>query len=146
MSSPTDLQTLREGIKLGRMLGSRPEWGEFLGNEVFPGSAVQTDDEIDEYIKNTLHTANALTGTCKMGIGNDAVVTPDLKVIGVQNLRVCDSSTIPVIPGGQTATPTVMIAERAAAFIRSPGAIMSTEVIMEGPGPEVESSEGVAVA
>ena len=81
MSSPTDLQTLREGIKLGRMLGSRPEWGEFLGNEVFPGSAVQTDDEIDEYIKNTLHTANALTGTCKMGIGNDAVVAPDLKVL-----------------------------------------------------------------
>lgn len=146
LSSPSDLQTLREGIKLGRHLGSRPEWGEFLGDEVFPGSSVQTDDEIDEYIKNTLHTANALTGTCKMGVGDDAVVGPDLKVIGVQNLRVCDSSIIPVIPGGQTATPTVMIAERAATFIRSPGAMMTTEVVMEGLGTEVESLEAIAVA
>lgn len=81
---------------------------------------MQTDDEIDEYIKNTLHTANALTGTCKMGTGIDAVVGPDLTVRGVNAVRVADSSVIPVIPGGQTATPTVMIADRAASFILTP--------------------------
>lgn len=133
LSDKEDLKTLRNGIKLGRQLGNRPEWGEYLGEEVYPGIDVQTDDEIDEYIRNSVHTSNALTGTCKMGTGRDAVVSPDLKVIGVNGVRVADSSTIPVIPGGQTATPTVMIADRAAAFIRNPQqpVITTTEVIME---------------
>ena len=117
LSSEADLTTLREGIKLGRKLGRSSEWGEYLGEEVFPGSAVQTDEEIDEYIKNSIHAANALTGTCKMGVGSDAVVGPDLCVRGVDGVRVCDSSVIPTIPGGQTGTPTVMVAERAAAMI-----------------------------
>lgn len=147
LSDAADLKTLREGIKLGRQLGNRPEWGEYLGEEVYPGIDVQTDDEIDEYIKNTLHTANALIGTCKMGSGKDAVVSPDLKVIGVNGVRVADSSTIPVIPGGQTATPTVMIAERAAAFLRSPqqSVTTTTEVIMEEE-PVEESTPAMAVA
>lgn len=130
LSNPADLATLREGIKLGRQLGRRPEWGEYLGEEVYPGPGVETDAEIDEYIKNTVHTANALTGTCKMGTGKDAVVTPDLRVIGVNGVRVADSSTIPIITGGQTATPTVMIAERAATFLRNPTIVATTEVIM----------------
>lgn len=138
LSDSADLKTLRNGIKLGRQLGNRPEWGEYLGEEVYPGIDVQTDDEIDEYIRNSVHTSNALTGTCKMGTGRCAVVSPDLKVIGVNGVRVADSSTIPVIPGGQTATPTVMIAERAAAFLRSPpqSVITTTEVIMENESVE----------
>jgi choline dehydrogenase len=120
LSNPEDLTALREGIKIARQLGNRPEWGEYLGQEVYPGPTVQTDEQIDEYIKNNLHTANALTGTCKMGTGPDAVVGPDLRVRGVNAVRVADSSVIPVIPGGQTATPTVMVADRAASFILSP--------------------------
>ena len=131
LSNPADLETLREGIKLGRQLGNRPEWGEYLGEEVFPGPDVKTDKQINEYIKNTIHTANAITGTCKMGTGKDAVVSPDLKVIGVNGVRVADSSIIPVIPGGQTATPTVMIAERAAGFLRNPSLLATTEVMSE---------------
>merc|ERR1712151_1180692 len=73
LSNSDDLATLREGIKLGRKLGNHPDWAEYLGTEVFPGADVQTDSEIDEYIKNTLHTSNALTGTCKMGTGKDSV-------------------------------------------------------------------------
>eukprot|EP00542_Grammatophora_oceanica_P015409 CAMPEP_0194050408 /NCGR_PEP_ID=MMETSP0009_2-20130614/35105_1 /TAXON_ID=210454 /ORGANISM="Grammatophora oceanica, Strain CCMP 410" /LENGTH=585 /DNA_ID=CAMNT_0038697023 /DNA_START=155 /DNA_END=1912 /DNA_ORIENTATION=- len=126
LSDPTDLATLREGIKLGRALGRRKEWAEYLGEEVYPGPSVQTDDEIDEYIRNTLHSANAFTGTCKMGTGNDAVVGPDLKVFGVNGVRVCDSSVFPAIPGGQTGTPTVMVAERAAAFILNPQVTVET--------------------
>lgn len=144
-SNPDDLATLREGIKLGRNLGNRPEWGEYLGEEVYPGVSIQTDDEIDEYIKNTVHTANALTGTCKMGVGLDAVVGSDLKVFGVHGVRVCDSSVIPVIPGGQTATPTVMIAERAAALIMNP---QETFVTIEEPQVEhadVVEEDAVAI-
>jgi choline dehydrogenase-like flavoprotein len=55
-----------------------------------------------------------------MGLGKDCVVGPDLKVYGVKNVRVCDSSVFPSIPGGQTATPTVMVADRAAAFLLNP--------------------------
>jgi len=145
LKDAADLKTLRQGIKLGRQLGNRPEWGEFLGEEVYPGLDVQTDDQIDEYIKNTLHTANALVGTCKMGTGKDAVVKPDLKVVGVNGVRVADSSTIPTIPGGQTATPTVMIAERAAAFLRNPSIVATTEVIIEET-VETESEPAVAIA
>jgi len=139
-SNPEDLATLREGIKISRQLGNRPEWAEYLGEEVFPGPQVQTDDEIDEYIKNTLHTANALTGTCKMGTGDDAVVGPDLRVRGVKGVRVADSSVIPVIPGGQTATPTVMIADRAASFIMTPQVEAQIEM------NEIREEEPVAVA
>jgi len=147
LSDAADLKTLREGVKLGRQLGNRPEWGEYLGEEVYPGIDVQTDAEIDEFIKNTIHTANAIIGTCKMGTGKDAVVSPDLKVIGVNGVRVADSSTIPILPGGQTATPTVMIAERAAAFLRSPqqSVTTTTEVIMEEKSVE-ESKPAMAVA
>lgn len=132
LSDPADLATLREGIKLSRKLGRSEKWGEYLGEEVFPGPDVQTDDEIDEYIRNSLHTANALTGTCKMGTDEDSVVGPDLTVKGVKGVRVVDSSVIPSITGGQTGTPTVMIAERAAAFIKNPElAPKSEEVIVD---------------
>eukprot|EP00545_Synedropsis_sp_CCMP1620_P013642 CAMPEP_0119006328 /NCGR_PEP_ID=MMETSP1176-20130426/2235_1 /TAXON_ID=265551 /ORGANISM="Synedropsis recta cf, Strain CCMP1620" /LENGTH=591 /DNA_ID=CAMNT_0006958233 /DNA_START=5 /DNA_END=1780 /DNA_ORIENTATION=+ len=126
LNNADDLCTLREGVKLCRQLGRRSEWGEYLGEEVYPGADVLTDDDIDEYIKNSLHTANALTGTCKMGMGKDCVVEPDLKVYGVNGVRVCDSSILPNIPGGQTATPTVMVADRAAAFILTPQVTVET--------------------
>ncbi|CAB9504043.1 Alcohol dehydrogenase [acceptor] [Seminavis robusta] len=114
-SNPQDLATLREGIKLGRQLCNHPEWGDdYRGTEVYPGPQVRTNEEIEAYIRRTVHTSNALTGTCKMGLGNDSVVDPQLRVRGVQGVRVADSSILPVIPGGQTATPTVMVAERAA--------------------------------
>lgn len=89
---------------------------------MFPGKDVQSNAEIDHYIRDSVHTANALVGTCKMGDESDksAVVTADLKVKGVTGLRVVDSSIFPKIPGGQTGTPTVMVAERAAEFIKDP--------------------------
>lgn len=114
-----DLITLREGIKLTRKLGRSSKWNEYLGEEVFPGPEVNSDEEIEDYIRRSVHTSNALTGTCKMGLGDDCVVTPDLKVRGVQGVRVADSSILPQIIGGQTATPTVMIAEKAAAFLKA---------------------------
>lgn len=122
LSHPDDLATLREGVKLGRRLGNRPEWSDYLGTEVYPGLDVQSDEEIDHYIRSTVHTANALTGTCKMGVNKDCVVGPDLRVTGVRGVRVADASVIPCLPGGQTGTPTVMIADRAAAFLAHPAA------------------------
>tara|TARA_B110000305_G_scaffold234499_1_gene292634 strand:- start:42 stop:518 length:477 start_codon:yes stop_codon:yes gene_type:complete len=113
LSDEADLKTIREGLKLSRKLGESKQWGEYLGNEVLPGKDLVSDAELDQYIKNTVHTANALVGTCKIG----AVVDGDLSVKGVKGVRVVDSSVMPNIPGGQTGTPTVMIAEKAADII-----------------------------
>lgn len=67
--------------------------------------------------RHSVHTANALVGTCKMGDDAMSVVSSDLKVKGVTGVRVADSSIFPTIPGGQTGTPTVMVAVRAAEMI-----------------------------
>jgi choline dehydrogenase len=110
---------------------------------VFPGKACATDEQLNKYIRDTLHTANALTGSCRMGTGADAVVDPDLKVRGVTGVRVCDSSIFPSIPGGQTGTPTVMVAERAADFIINPEKAPSKMVNEVGGGVEQREVVGV---
>jgi len=86
---------------------------------------VVSDAQIDDYIRGSLYTANALTGTCKMGVAGDksAVVDANLRVIEVKGVRVCNpnSSIFPTIMDGQTGTPTVMVAERATDFIADAG-------------------------
>ena len=98
---------------------STQPFDQFRGEEVFPGPSIQSDADIEEYIRNSVHTSNAIVGTCRMGHDEDseAVVDPYLRVRGVKNLRVIDASVMPTIPGGQTGAPTVMIAEKAADFL-----------------------------
>jgi choline dehydrogenase-like flavoprotein len=114
-----DLLTLREGIKLGRKLSRTSAFDDLRGEELFPGAAVSSDEEIDQYIRSSIHSANALTGSCRMGHESDAlaVLDPELRVRGVQSLRVVDASAMPRIIGGQTAAPTIMLAEKAADMI-----------------------------
>ena len=118
-SDKRDLETIREGIKLSRKISSSPAFAQYKGAEIYPGPNVQTDEQIEDYIKNTVHTSNALTGTCKMGNDPMSVVSSQLKVHGVNGLRVIDASIMPKIPGGQTGAPTFMLAEKAAAMIIS---------------------------
>ena len=121
LSDAADLQSLRSGLRLARTIVQQPAFQDVLGPEVFPGPNVQSDADLDAYIRESLHTANALVGTCRMGRPDDkgAVVDPTLRVIGAQNLRVVDASVMPSIPGGQTGASTTMIAERAADLIRA---------------------------
>lgn len=121
LSNPADLQSLRDGLRLARTLVRQPAFADVLGPEVFPGPEVQSDEALDAYIRESLHTANALVGTCRIGKPDDpeAVVDPSLKVIGARNLRVVDASVMPSIPGGQTGSSTTMVAERAADLIRA---------------------------
>lgn len=116
LADKRDMTTLREGLRLSRRLAQQPAFGEFLGPEIFPGPDVQTDDQLDAYIADNIHTANAVVGTCRMGTRDDplAVCDADLRVIGTKGLRVCDASVMPTLPGGQSGAATVMIAERAA--------------------------------
>nr|7AV4_AAA Chain AAA, Fatty acid photodecarboxylase, chloroplastic [Chlorella variabilis] len=114
-----DLATLRKGIHWARDVARSSALSEYLDGELFPGSGVVSDDQIDEYIRRSIHSSNAITGTCKMGNAGDSssVVDNQLRVHGVEGLRVVDASVVPKIPGGQTGAPVVMIAERAAALL-----------------------------
>ena len=89
--------------------------GEVCTQEVYPGAGLQSEADLEQYIRSTVHSANGLSGGCCLG----TVVDPQLRVKGVDALRVADASVMPAIPGGQLALPTTMIAERAAAFIKA---------------------------
>ena len=115
-----DLATLRHGIKIARDLAQQSAMKEVLDGELFPGTSISTDSEMESYIRSTVHSSNALIGTCRMGKdgpGSGDVVDADLNVYGLSGIRVVDASVIPRIPGGQTGAPTAMIAEKAAAMI-----------------------------
>jgi len=114
-----DLETIREGLKLGRKIAASPAFDQYRGQEVYPGAHVQSDADLDAYIRGSIHTSNALVGTCRMGVSSDsdAVVDEELKVHGVSGLRVVDASVMPRIPGGQTGSSTFMVAEKAADMI-----------------------------
>ena len=83
---------------------------------MWPGTAVSSDAELDEYIRANVHSANALAGSCRMGGGHDdeAVVDTRLRVRGVESLRVADASIMPAMPGAQLGATVFAIAEKAA--------------------------------
>ena len=87
------------------------------GKEVGPGSDKQSDDELNEYIRSNAETAYHPCGTCKMGTDNASVVDENLKVRGIQNLRIVDASVMPEIPSANLNAPTLMIAEKASDLI-----------------------------
>ena len=118
LAEDSDARTIVEGIKLSREIARQGPLAGYVEDEVFPGAGVEKDDDLLDYIKANAHSANAITGTCRMGVGRDsAVVDTSLNVFGVGNLRIADASVMPTIPGGQTAASTVMIAEKAADMI-----------------------------
>ena len=82
-----------------------------------PGPDTQTDEQFDQYIRETGYTVHHPVGTCRMGSDAAAVVDPQLRVNGIEGLRVADASVMPSIIGGNTNAPTVMIGERGADFV-----------------------------
>lgn len=119
MSHPEDMETLVSGLKLTREIASQAQFTDYRGKEGYPGADKVSDDELRQYIRDTCHTANAMVGTCSMGDSEESVVDPELRVRGIANLRIADSSVMPTLPGGQCGAPTMMIAERAADFIKA---------------------------
>ena len=123
-----DYQPLREGIRICRELVRSHHWGNMLGDEVRPGADIQTDDELDEFIRGAVDTDFHYAGTCKMGAVDDesAVVTPELKVKGVEGLRIADASIMPLPLHGNTNAPCIMIGEKLAQFlIKSPVSVLT---------------------
>ncbi len=116
-SERADLVTMREAVKIARDLMARKPFADFLGPELVPGPEVRSDGEIEEALRKFCGVTQHPVGTCAMGTGTDAVVDPRLRVHGVAQLRVVDASIMPMIPGGNTNAPTMMIAEKAADMI-----------------------------
>jgi len=119
LATGNDWKTLRDGIAIFRGLARRSELKDFVAGEIGPGAAVTTDAALEDYVRRTAVTAHHPCGTCKMGATDDAmaVVDHELRVRGVNNLRVVDASVFPDLVGGNINAPTIMIAERAADLI-----------------------------
>ena len=108
-----DVAAIVRGVAVARSLARAGPLGEVSLKEVYPGEEVRSDEEVEAYIRRTLHSANGLSGGCCIG----RVVDDELRVHGVAGLRVADGSVMPHIVGSQLALPTTAIAERGASFI-----------------------------
>jgi len=109
----------RACIRLTREILNQPALDDYRGDEIQPGSDVTTDQEIDEWVKNNVESAYHPSCTCKMGAETDslAVVDPVCRVIGIENLRIADSSIFPSITNGNLNAPSIMVGEKAADII-----------------------------
>ncbi len=119
MSHPDDWEEFRHCIRLTRDIFSQAAFDPYRGEEIQPGEAVQTDDELDDFIREHAESAYHPCGTCKMGDKGDpmAVVDPQCRVIGVDGLRVADSSIFPRITNGNLNAPSIMSGEKASDHI-----------------------------
>jgi choline dehydrogenase len=116
--NPADFATARAGIAIARKLyGTQPLAG-LVERETLPGEQAQSDEALDEHIRQYAQVTQHPVGTCTMGTGPQAVVDPELRVHGIAGLRVIDASIMPDVPGGNTNAPTIMIAEKASDLIR----------------------------
>ena len=115
-----DLKVMVEAVRLSREILAQPAFAPFRGEEVLPGANVRDEAGIIEFIRRKAESIYHPVGTCRMGRANDpaTVVDPQLRVKGVDGLRVVDASVMPRLVGGNTNAPTMMIAERAADLIR----------------------------
>src|SRR5436190_2087768 len=120
MSRSADWEEMRACVRLTREIFAQPAFDRFRGREIQPGAGVETDEQIDAFIRDKAESAFHPSCTCRMGRVTDprAVVDPQLRVIGVEALRVVDSSIMPSITTGNLNAPTIMLAEKAADHIR----------------------------
>lgn len=117
LSHQDDIEGFRACVRLTREIINQPGLDEYRGEEIQPGLAIQTNEEIDEFVRSSVESAYHPSCSCKMGEDEMAVVNSETKVHGIEGLRVVDSSIFPTIPNGNLNSPTIMVAERAADII-----------------------------
>jgi choline dehydrogenase/4-pyridoxate dehydrogenase len=121
LGTQADWQVVRKGIALARELAAQPSMQPFIDREFSPGDDKRSAADVDAHIRNTAITVHHPAGTCKMGSDNDAlaVVDPQLRVRGIDALRIVDASVMPDLVSGNINAAVVMIAEKAADLIRA---------------------------
>ncbi|MFY0701729.1 MAG: choline dehydrogenase [Bermanella sp.] len=118
LQSEVDREGFRDCVKLTREIINQPAFDEYRDGEIQPGEAVQTDEQIDAFVRSAVESAYHPSCSCRMGEDDMAVVDSETRVRGIAGLRVVDSSIFPTIPNGNLNAPTIMVAERAADMIR----------------------------
>ena len=119
MQHPDDVAKWRNCISLTREIIGQPAMDEYSGEELQPGIEIQSDEQIDAWVKDNMESAYHPCGTCKMGATDDpmAVVDTECRVIGLESFRVVDASVFPTVTNGNINAPTIMVAERASDLI-----------------------------
>jgi choline dehydrogenase len=117
-SDQSDLDVMLAGVRLARTIASAAAFSKYRGPEMLPGLDAKDDSSLRRHIEKYAATLYHPAGTCKMGNDSMAVVDSELRVRDLEGLRVVDASVMPVITGGNTNAPTIMIAEKAADLIR----------------------------
>ncbi len=119
MSQPQDWVEFRRAIRLVRKIFSQPAFAPFVGDEITPGADQQSDAALDAFVREHVESAYHPCGTCRMGDASDpfAVVDPSAQVIGLEGLRVADSSIFPLITNGNINAPSIMVGEKIADHI-----------------------------
>ena len=123
LSHPDDWVEMRACVRLTREIFQQQAFAPYRGREIQPGADCVSDEAIDTFIADKVESALHPSCTCKMGDANDpmAVVDPELRVIGVEGLRVIDSSVMPSITTGNLNAPTIMIGEKGADHVLGKG-------------------------
>jgi choline dehydrogenase-like flavoprotein len=116
-ADPHDRAMAIKGLRLAREIMRRKALEPYVLREVLPGPSLETDAELFDYACRSAKTDHHPVGTCRMGNDAMAVVTPDLKLRGIEGLRVCDASVMPRVPSSNTNAPTIMVGEKGADLI-----------------------------
>lgn len=115
---PSDLERLVQGVKIARQIFATRAFAPWIKQELLPGGAVNTEEEYREFVRQNADSYHHQVGSCKMGTDAMAVVDPQLRVYGVEGLRIADASVMPTVPSGNCHAGILMIAERAADLLK----------------------------
>jgi 4-pyridoxate dehydrogenase len=118
LSAPADIAKFRQGFRLAREIGNQPVLDAYRDEETSPGANVTSDADIDAHLRRTSTTVSHPVSTCRMGTGENCVLDPELRVRGIEALRVVDASAFPDIVSAHTNAAVIMLAEKAADIIR----------------------------
>ena len=118
MGHQDDWTEFRAAIRLTREIFAQPALDPYRGRELNPGIDNQTDAQLDEFIRNAVESAYHPCGTCRMGTDRLAVVDPELRVHGIEGLRVIDASIMPQVTTGNLNAPSIMIGEKGADLVK----------------------------
>jgi choline dehydrogenase len=135
LSDPQDVRDLRTSVRLTREILAQSALEPYRGEELSPGNGIQSDADIDAWVRRGVETCYHPVGTCRMGLDSrSAVVDAECRVHGVAGLRVVDASIMPAIVSGNTNAPTIMIAEKMSDMLRGrPGLPREAPAVWEHP-------------
>ena len=123
-----DIEGFRACVRLTREIIEQNAFDEYRDGEIQPGKEIQTDEQIDAFVRQSVESAYHPSCSCKMGEDDMAVVNSHTQVRGLTGLRVVDSSIFPTIPNGNLNAPTIMVAEKAADLILGKPALSQSHV------------------